>query len=98
MHLSNRYQEYGCQEELAARWYTTYRKSPSVGIYKANALKEFKKDSEDLDFDSGTNIVQLAKEQRMNTDVWQAIFIAIMFVKGDTDSYFHILKLKLKGE
>ncbi|RPA98078.1 hypothetical protein L873DRAFT_1770313 [Choiromyces venosus 120613-1] len=58
--------------------------------------KKSKKDPEDLDFYSSTDLLQLAREQRMNTDVRQAIFVAIMSAEDYTDAYFRILKLRLK--
>jgi len=68
----------------------------SASTSTAKAPKKSKKDPEDLDFYSGTDLLQLAREQRMNTDVRQAIFVAIMSAEDYTDAYFRILKLRLK--
>lgn len=47
--------------------------------------------------DAGTSdLVQLAKEQRMNTDVRRAIFITIMSATDYQDAYLRLTKLKLK--
>lgn len=47
--------------------------------------------------DSGTSdLVQLAKEQRMNTDVRRAVFVTIMSATDFQDAYLKLLKLKLK--
>ncbi|PUU76417.1 hypothetical protein B9Z19DRAFT_256614 [Tuber borchii] len=62
----------------------------------AKAPKKVEKDPEDLSFYSSTDLLQLAREQRMNTDVRQAIFVAIMSAEDYTDAYFRILKLRLK--
>ena len=42
------------------------------------------------------DLEQLAKEQRMNTDVRRSIFIAIMSASDSTDAYLRLLKLSLK--
>jgi nucleolar MIF4G domain-containing protein 1 len=47
--------------------------------------------------DAGTsNLVQLAKEQRMNTDIRRAIFITIMSASDYQEAYLQLMKLKLK--
>jgi nucleolar MIF4G domain-containing protein 1 len=47
--------------------------------------------------DSGTSdLAQLAREQRMNTEVRRAIFIAIMSASDYQDAYMRISKLRLK--
>jgi nucleolar MIF4G domain-containing protein 1 len=47
--------------------------------------------------DQGTsNLLVLAREQRMNTDVRRAIFITIMSATDFQDAYLKLLKLKLK--
>ncbi|TVY42347.1 Suppressor of glycerol defect protein [Lachnellula subtilissima] len=47
--------------------------------------------------DAGTSdLVQLAKEQRMNTDVRRAIFITVMSATDYQDAYLRLTKLKLK--
>lgn len=49
------------------------------------------------DMDSVTaDLVQLAKEQRMNTDVRRSIFIAIMSSTDVNDAYVRLMKLNLK--
>ena len=42
------------------------------------------------------DLVQLAKEQRMNTDVRRSIFIAIMSSSDSNDAYVRLMKLGLK--
>ncbi|KAI9643419.1 dihydrolipoamide dehydrogenase precursor [Ciborinia camelliae] len=47
--------------------------------------------------DAGTSdLVQLAKEQRMNTDIRRAVFITIMSASDYQDAYLRLMKLKLK--
>ncbi|QSZ31312.1 hypothetical protein DSL72_000875 [Monilinia vaccinii-corymbosi] len=47
--------------------------------------------------DTGTSdLVQLAREQRMNTDIRRAVFIAIMSASDYQDAYLRLMKLKLK--
>lgn len=42
------------------------------------------------------NLIQLAKEQRMNTDVRRSIFIAVMSATDYNDAYVRLMKLRLK--
>lgn len=47
--------------------------------------------------DSGvSDLLQLAREQRMNTDIRRAIFVAIMSAQDYQDAYMRLMKLKLK--
>ena len=47
--------------------------------------------------DAGTSdLIQLAKEQRMNTDIRRAIFVTIMSASDYQHAYIQLLKLKLK--
>ena len=47
--------------------------------------------------EAGTSdLIQLAKEQRMNTDIRRAIFITIMSASDYQDAYLRLMKLKLK--
>ena len=51
----------------------------------------------ELDMGSAaTDLIQLAKEQRMNTDVRRSIFIAIMSATDHNDAYVRLMKLRLK--
>ena len=45
---------------------------------------------------STSDLVQLAREQRMNTDIRRAIFVAIMSATDFQDAYSRLMKLKLK--
>jgi nucleolar MIF4G domain-containing protein 1 len=47
--------------------------------------------------DAGTSdLVELAREQRMNTDIRRAIFVTIMSASDYQDAYLRLMKLKLK--
>lgn len=46
--------------------------------------------------DASTDLVQLAREQRMNTDVRRSIFIAIMSATDYKDAYLRLQKVRLK--
>lgn len=43
-----------------------------------------------------SDLIQLAREQRMNTDVRRAIFVAILSATDFQDAYVRLMKLKLK--
>lgn len=45
---------------------------------------------------AATDLIQLAKEQRMNTDVRRSIFIAVMSAADHNDAYVRLVKLRLK--
>ena len=56
-------------------------------------------DNNNRELDMGstaTDLIQLAKEQRMNTDVRRSIFIAIMSATDYNDAYVRLMKLRLK--
>ena len=46
--------------------------------------------------DVAADLIQLAKEQRMNTDVRRSIFIAVMSATDYNDAYVRLMKLRLK--
>ena len=43
-----------------------------------------------------SDLAQLAREQRMNTDIRRAIFVTIMSASDYQDAYLRLMKLKLK--
>ena len=43
-----------------------------------------------------TDLYQLAREQRMNTDIRRAIFVSIMSASDHKDAYVRLIKLRLK--
>ena len=55
------------------------------------------KNNEEINIeDAAANLIQLAKEQRMNTDVRRSIFIAVMSATDYNDAYVRLMKLRLK--
>lgn len=55
------------------------------------------KDNEEINIeDAAADLIQLAKEQRMNTDVRRSIFIAVMSATDYNDAYVRLMKLRLK--
>lgn len=60
-------------------------------------VRDVKKASTRIAEDTGTSdLLQLAKEQRMNTDIRRAIFVSIMSAQDYQDAYMRLMKLKLK--
>ena len=53
-------------------------------------------DTADFHYDLNGDLLQLAKEQRMNTSVRQSIFIAVMSATDYNDAYLRLMKLRLK--
>lgn len=50
-----------------------------------------------MDTENGTSdLVQLAREQRMNTDIRRAVFVTVMSASDYQDAYLRLMKLKLK--
>lgn len=45
---------------------------------------------------TSVDLMQLAREQRMNTDVRRSIFIAVMSASDHNDAYVRLMKLRLK--
>ncbi|KAI5846467.1 hypothetical protein DFP73DRAFT_623875, partial [Morchella snyderi] len=60
---------------------------------KPTKKKNKKSDSE---FGTITDLVELARQQRMNTDVRRSIFVTIMSAEDYTDAHNRLLKLRLK--
>ncbi|KAF2477941.1 dihydrolipoyl dehydrogenase [Lindgomyces ingoldianus] len=52
--------------------------------------------SDDLDDEGEVDLLQLAREQRMNTDIRRAIFITIMSATDFKDAHLRLMKLNLK--
>ncbi|KAI9822293.1 MAG: suppressor of glycerol defect [Pycnora praestabilis] len=58
---------------------------------------ELRSGNETENLDSGTaNLLQLAREQRMNTDIRRSIFITIMSASDYRDAHLRLMKLRLK--
>jgi len=62
-----------------------------------HVVEEVKSKKKSSTEDTGTtDLFQLAKEHRMNTDIRRAIFVAIMSAEDYNDAYLRLMKLKLK--
>jgi len=81
---------------VGASWRNNMANSSSQD--DASSLSKMKSTSrKDETLDGGTSdLLQLAKEQRMNTDIRRAIFITIMSATDYKDAHLRLLKLKLK--
>jgi nucleolar MIF4G domain-containing protein 1 len=66
---------------------------PSQENEESNLKEQAKGDAET---DGEVDLVQLAREQRMNTDVRRAIFVTIMSASDFKDAHMRLLKLNLK--
>ena len=62
---------------------------------QASAVRGLKNGEADVD-GVAADLIQLAKEQRMNTDVRRSIFIAVMSATDYNDAYVRLMKLRLK--
>ena len=67
------------------------------------AAQQSRQEHRDLDMDidlqkdpAATDLIQLAKEQHMNTDVRRSIFVAMMSSTDANDAYIRLMKLNLK--
>ncbi|KAK7614718.1 hypothetical protein JOL62DRAFT_590141 [Phyllosticta paracitricarpa] len=58
--------------------------------------KAAKIEPEDIIESGTTDLLQLAKEQRMNTDIRRAIFMSIMSASDYKDAHLRLMKLRLK--
>ncbi|KAI9743273.1 MAG: suppressor of glycerol defect [Claussenomyces sp. TS43310] len=84
---------------VGASWAGNENESDSAGFRQSYAAGMTKKspDGRSQNLDPGSaDIVQLAREQRMNTDIRRAIFITIMSATDCQDAYMRLLKLRLK--
>lgn len=66
------------------------------GDEKSSAESQNRRKKTDVEDGGTTDLFQLAKEHRMNTDIRRAIFVAIMSAEDYTDAYLRLMKLKLK--
>ena len=62
---------------------------------RSEAYRPEGNNDEDMDY-IATDLLQLAKEQRMNTDIRRSIFVAVMSSSDYNDAYIRLMKLRLK--
>ncbi|KAF2005867.1 hypothetical protein P154DRAFT_615810 [Amniculicola lignicola CBS 123094] len=79
---------------VGASWRNDAGNDVSVTKAESTELKEL--GSIDIDDNGEIDLIQLAREQRMNTDVRRAIFITIMSAVDFKDAHVKLLKLGLK--
>jgi len=75
----------------------SYKNDAQDAQEEINVLATRRENKNGLNLDSvAADLIQLAKEQRMNTDVRRSIFIAIMSSTDVNDAYVRLMKLSLK--
>ncbi|KAG9249151.1 hypothetical protein BJ878DRAFT_431771 [Calycina marina] len=65
-------------------------------VKDAHAITTKSSSRDDIEESGTTDLAQLAREQRMNTEVRRAIFVAIMSATDFQDAYIRLMKLRLK--
>lgn len=81
---------------VGASWAGNQAFEPEVLVGKSEKKSNSKPNPETGDFGTITDLVQLAREQRMNTDVRRSIFVTVMSAEDYTDAHNRLLKLRLK--
>ena len=79
---------------VGASWRNEANAGTSVGDDKDTNHRKIEADEEDSDGE--VDLVQLAREHRMNTDIRRAIFISIMSASDFKDAQMRLTKLNLK--
>lgn len=67
-----------------------------TGLQDKKQYDEYRNKESRSSSGGAADLAQLAKEQRMNTDVRRSIFIAIMSAADYNDAYMRLMKLRLK--
>lgn len=80
---------------VGASWTGNQTSEPETLVGKPEKSKN-PPDTETGDFGTITDLVQLAREQRMNTDVRRSIFVTVMSAEDYMDAHNRLLKLRLK--
>jgi len=83
--------------EKKGKWWLVGASWRNDGVHNSKDLKRTSPAAVSSEFLEGTtDLLQLAKEQRMNTDIRRAVFITIMSATDYKDAHLRLLKLKLK--
>jgi nucleolar MIF4G domain-containing protein 1 len=86
--------------EKKGKWWlvgASWRNDPTTEAEESFEHQQTKAADPDLAEENGeVDLFQLAREQRMNTDVRRAIFISIMSASDYKDAHMRLLKLNLK--
>lgn len=80
---------------VGSSWAGNQGPAPEALVEESEKSKN-KPDPETGGFGTIMDLVQLAREQRMNTDVRRSIFVTIMSAEDYTDAHNRLLKLRLK--
>jgi nucleolar MIF4G domain-containing protein 1 len=81
---------------VGASWRSNMAGEPQEQKGKNDEDEEGHVDAADTGDDAEVDLLQLAKEQRMNTDIRRAIFVTIMSSSDYKDAHVRLLKLRLK--
>ncbi|KAK8206143.1 hypothetical protein IWZ01DRAFT_439475 [Phyllosticta capitalensis] len=81
---------------VGASWRNETEQNASEDKTPKEKQKSAKVDPEEIIESGTTDLLQLAKEQRMNTDIRRAIFMSIMSASDFKDAHLRLMKLRLK--
>ena len=82
---------------VGASYQGKFREGDSHDDSKEQSQPNHHEETQGKDLENvGVDLIQLAKNQRMNTDVRRSIFIAIMSSSDYNDAYARLMKLRLK--
>lgn len=81
---------------VGASWRSNMAGEPQEQKNKKDEEEEDHFEVADTGDDEEVDLLQLAKEQRMNTDIRRAIFVTVMSSSDYKDAHIRLLKLRLK--
>ena len=90
------------ESERRGKWWllgANYRHDGQDAVIQEAQITKDRHDDTDVtsfERDEVGDLIQLAKEQRMNTSIRQSIFIAVMSATDHNDAYLRLMKLRLK--
>ena len=89
------------QTDKRGKWWlvgASYKDGHAHDAKRIEHISSFRANDDRIDNtnDVAADLIQLAKEQRMNTDIRRSIFIAIMSATDYNDAYMRLMKLRLK--
>ncbi|KKY24207.1 putative nuclear protein [Diplodia seriata] len=81
---------------VGASWRNDTADDPAAHEKASKTKKSKEAPAEEIILSGTTDLLQLAKEQRMNTDIRRSIFISIMSASDFKDAHLRLMKLRLK--
>ncbi|OJD32656.1 nuclear protein [Diplodia corticola] len=81
---------------VGASWRNDMADEPAAQEKTLKTTKGKEVTAEEFIVSGTTDLLQLAKEQRMNTDIRRSIFISIMSASDFKDAHLRLMKLRLK--